>query len=114
MLSRLLLPGFASGAPCDVFLRARISAHPSQAVHVQRPVGLPVATSVEAMSDELAGRLVLRRMRPLNSGRMRLLQRTQVPVGSTPPDLVGPKAGTRRRRSDLTSEGLKGRSVLTC
>jgi hypothetical protein len=31
MISRLLLPGFASGAPCDVFLRAAISAHPSQA-----------------------------------------------------------------------------------
>jgi hypothetical protein len=76
MISRLLLPGFASGAPCDVFPRVTISAHPSQADYVQRTVGLPVATEVEAMSDDLAGRLVLRRMRPLNSGRMRLLQRT--------------------------------------
>src|SRR5215210_6034324 len=44
-----------SGAPCDVFLRATISAHPSQADHVQRTVGLPVATAVEAMPDDLAG-----------------------------------------------------------
>ncbi len=55
MISRLLLPGFASGAPCDVFLRATISAHPSQADHVQRTVGLPVATAVETMPDDLAG-----------------------------------------------------------
>jgi hypothetical protein len=55
MISRLLLPGFASGAPRDVFLRATISAHPSQTDHVQRTVGLPVATAVEAMADHLAG-----------------------------------------------------------
>ncbi len=54
MISRLLLPGFASGAPCDVFLRATISAHPGQTDHVQRTVGLPVATAVETMPDDLA------------------------------------------------------------
>jgi hypothetical protein len=31
------------GAPRDVLLRATISAHPSQADHVQSSVGLPVA-----------------------------------------------------------------------
>src|SRR5688572_1245192 len=36
MISRLLLPGFASGVPRDVLLRAAISAHPGQADHVQR------------------------------------------------------------------------------
>jgi hypothetical protein len=55
MISRLLLPGFASGAPCDVFLRATISAHPSQADHVQRTVSVPVATAVEAVPHDLAG-----------------------------------------------------------
>jgi hypothetical protein len=44
------------GAPCDVFLRATISAHPSQADHVQRAVGLSVATAVETVPDDLAGR----------------------------------------------------------
>jgi hypothetical protein len=53
MISRLLLPGFASGAPCDVLLRATISTHPSQADHVQRAVGLPVATAVEAVAHYL-------------------------------------------------------------
>ena len=33
------------GAPRDVILRTAISAHPSQADHVQRTVGLPVAYS---------------------------------------------------------------------
>ena len=55
MISRLLLPGFASGAPRDVFLRATISAHPSQADHVQCTVGFPVATAVETVPDDLAG-----------------------------------------------------------
>ena len=55
MMSRLLLPGFASGAPRDVFLRPSISAHPGQADHVQRTVGFPVTTEVETMSDDLAG-----------------------------------------------------------
>ena len=31
--------------PCEVFLRATLSAHPSQADHVQRTVGLPVTYS---------------------------------------------------------------------
>jgi hypothetical protein len=43
------------GAPGDVLLRTAISAHPSQADHVQRAVGLPVATSVETMADDLPG-----------------------------------------------------------
>src|SRR5215207_988424 len=43
MISRLLLPGFASGTPCDVLLGATISSHPSQTDHVQRSVGVPVA-----------------------------------------------------------------------
>ena len=55
MISRLLLPGFASGAPRDVFLRATISAHPGQTDHVQRTVGFPVATAVETVPDHLAG-----------------------------------------------------------
>jgi hypothetical protein len=55
MISRLLLPGFASGAPRDVLLSATISADPSQTDHVQRTVGVPVPTSVEAMADDLAG-----------------------------------------------------------
>ena len=55
MISRLLFPGFASGAPCDVLLRATISAHPSQADHVQRTVGLSVATAVETVAYDLAG-----------------------------------------------------------
>src|ERR687890_148455 len=55
MISRLLLPGFASGAPCYVFLSAMISTHPGQADHVQRTVGFPVPTEVETMSDDLAG-----------------------------------------------------------
>ena len=55
MISRLLLPGFASGAPCDVFLCAAISAHPGQADHVQRTVGFPIAPAVEAMPHHLAG-----------------------------------------------------------
>ena len=42
-------------APRDVFLRTAISAHPGQADHVQRTVGLPVATAVEAMPHHLAG-----------------------------------------------------------
>ena len=33
------------GAPRDVFLRATISSHSSQADHVQRTIGLPVATA---------------------------------------------------------------------
>jgi hypothetical protein len=45
MISGLLLPGFASGAPGDVLLRTAISAHPCQADHVQRTIGLPVAYS---------------------------------------------------------------------
>ena len=45
MISRLLLPGFASGAPRDVLLRTAISAHPGQADHVQCAVCLPVATA---------------------------------------------------------------------
>src|SRR5918997_1518467 len=36
MISRLLLPGFASGAPRYVLLRARFSAHPGQTGHLQR------------------------------------------------------------------------------
>ena len=55
MISRLVLPGFASGAPCDVLLGATISAHPGQTDHVQRPVGFPVATAVETVADDLAG-----------------------------------------------------------
>ena len=55
MISRLLLPGFASGAPRDVLLGATISAHPSQTDHVQRTVGLPVATAVETVPHDLAG-----------------------------------------------------------
>src|SRR5215208_4348591 len=43
------------GAPREVLLRARISAHPGQADHVQGAVGLPVATAVEAMPHDLAG-----------------------------------------------------------
>src|SRR3954447_9842302 len=39
----------------DVFLRAKISAHPGQTDHVQRAVGFPVATAVEAMPHDLAG-----------------------------------------------------------
>jgi hypothetical protein len=54
MISRLLLPGFASGAPCYVLLGATISAHPSQTDHVQRTVGLAVPTAVETMPDNLA------------------------------------------------------------
>jgi hypothetical protein len=54
MISRLLLPGFASGAPRDVLLGATISAHPSQTDHVQCAVGFPVATSVEAVAHYLS------------------------------------------------------------
>ena len=43
------------GAPGDVLLRTVISTHPSQADHVQRSVGLSVATAVEAMPHHLAG-----------------------------------------------------------
>jgi hypothetical protein len=39
---------------------------------------------------------------PVVAGRS-LLRRTQVPVGRTPANLVGPVAYTHRRRSDLTS-----------
>src|SRR5215203_3383251 len=42
-------------APRHVILRTAISAHPSQAGHVQRTVGLTVASAVEAVSDHLAG-----------------------------------------------------------
>jgi hypothetical protein len=55
MISRLLLPGFASGAPRDVLLCAKISAHTSQADPVQRTIGFPVATTVETVADDLAG-----------------------------------------------------------
>ena len=55
MISRLLLPGFASGAPRYVLLRALIPAHPGQAGHVQRAVGFSVATAVEAMPHDLPG-----------------------------------------------------------
>src|SRR5215208_7547410 len=41
-------------APRDVFLRATISAHPGQTDHVQRTVGLPVATAVETVPHDLA------------------------------------------------------------
>jgi hypothetical protein len=54
MISRLLLPGFASGTPCDVLLGATISSHPSQTDHVQRTVSVPVAAAVETMPDNLA------------------------------------------------------------
>src|SRR5215210_1947914 len=54
MISRLLLPGFASGAPSDVLLGARISPHTSQTNHLQRTVGVPVATSVEAVAHYLS------------------------------------------------------------
>src|SRR5215203_3806806 len=43
------------GAPRDVLLGATISAHPSQADHVQRTVSLPVAASVETVPHHLAG-----------------------------------------------------------
>src|SRR3712207_5769935 len=44
------------GTPRDVLLRATISAHPGQtADHVQRTVGLPVATAVETVPHHLAG-----------------------------------------------------------
>src|ERR687893_697214 len=42
-------------APRHVFLRTAIPAHPSQADHVQRTVGLPIASAVEAVSDHPAG-----------------------------------------------------------
>src|SRR5215217_8798259 len=42
-------------APRDVFLRAKIPAHPCQAGHVQRTVRLPVASSVETVPHHLAG-----------------------------------------------------------
>src|SRR5215207_5357631 len=42
------------GAPYDVVLGATISSHPSQTDHVQRSVGVPVATSVEAMAHYLS------------------------------------------------------------
>src|SRR5215204_5744966 len=41
-------------APRDVLLGASISAHPSQADHVQRSVSLPVATAVETVPHDLA------------------------------------------------------------
>src|SRR5215212_6222601 len=44
-----------SGAPRDVILGAKISAHPGQADHVQRAVGLPVASAVETVPYGLAG-----------------------------------------------------------
>ena len=40
----------------------------------------------------------LRRMRPPDSRRTCLLERTQVPVGCSPPNLVRPLVGSRRRR----------------
>src|SRR5215210_3711014 len=40
------------GAPRDVLLGASISAHPSQADHVQRTVSLPVASSVETVPHD--------------------------------------------------------------
>src|SRR5215208_6405508 len=43
------------GAPRDVLLGATISAHPGQTGHVQRTVGLPVATAVETVPNDLAG-----------------------------------------------------------
>src|SRR5215216_2029065 len=42
------------GAPYDVVLGATISSHPSQTDHVQRSVGVPVATSVEAVTHYLS------------------------------------------------------------
>src|SRR5215203_1130241 len=42
-------------APRDVLLGATLSAHPGQADHVQRAVGLPVATAVETVPYDLAG-----------------------------------------------------------
>src|SRR5215213_10115646 len=42
------------GAPCDVLLGATISSHPSQTDHVQRLVGVPVATAVEAVAHYLS------------------------------------------------------------
>src|SRR5829696_8859911 len=38
----------------DVLFGAPVSAHPNHADHVQRSVGVPVATAVEAMPDNLA------------------------------------------------------------
>ena len=52
MISRLLLP--LRGASCDVLLRARIWSHPSQTDHVQRTVGVPVATEIEAVAHYLS------------------------------------------------------------
>src|SRR5215213_8679705 len=42
------------GAPCNVLLCATVSSHPSQTDHVQRTVGVPVATSVEAVTHYLS------------------------------------------------------------
>src|SRR5215203_7475205 len=41
------------GTPCDVLLGATISSHSSQTDHVQRSVGLPVATAVETVAHYL-------------------------------------------------------------
>ena len=53
MISRLLFPSAVRLATYSCV--RSISAHPSQADHVQRTVGFPVATAVEAMPDDLAG-----------------------------------------------------------
>ena len=41
-------------APSDVLARARISPHTSQTNHLQRTVGVPVATAVEAVAHYLS------------------------------------------------------------
>jgi hypothetical protein len=43
------------GAPRDVLLGATVWAHPGQTDHVQRAVGLPVATAVETVPHDLGG-----------------------------------------------------------
>jgi hypothetical protein len=57
MISRLLLPSAVRLATYSCVRRSRLiraRPHPSQTDHVQRAVGLPVATSVEAMAHYLS------------------------------------------------------------
>src|SRR5918993_5262284 len=43
-----------SSASCDVVLGAPVAAHAHHADHVQGPVGIPVAATVEPMPDHFA------------------------------------------------------------
>src|SRR5215211_7581727 len=78
----------------------RLSGHDPDTERA-RSLLTPVRLGNDARRAPAPGRPVLRRVRPPTSRRTRLLQRTHIPVGRTPPHLVRPLAGPGRSRTHL-------------